>query len=142
MAIANLHEMIQASIMRKAQLQLDISLLQTQKSMAMFQQGEVQSLLASEKNAVREKFKKLFDETPEYQEQYLDYTEIPDFEEELDKVLAKNQEQLEELANWETLLSNQITTKDTELQELEGYIKSYKEMLQSNIKEDFDYGLG
>lgn len=142
MAIANLHEIIQASIVRRAQLQLDISLLQNQKSAAMFEQGEVQSLMASEKSAIRDKFKKLFEETPEYQDTYLDYTEIPEFEAELDKVLAKYNEQLEELAAWETLLSNQITVKDTELQELNAYIDSYKEMLKSNIKDDFDFGLG
>ena len=142
MAIANLHEIIQASIVRRAQLQLDISLLQNQKSAAMFEQGEVQSLMASEKSAIRDKFKKLFEETPEYQDIYLDYTEIPEFEDELDKVLAKYNEQLEELAAWETLLSNQITVKDTELQELNAYIDSYKEMLKSNIKDDFDFGLG
>lgn len=142
MAIANLHEIIQASIVRRAQLQLDISLLQNQKSAAMFEQGEVQSLMASEKSAIRDKFKKLFEETPEYQDIYLDYTEIPEFEAELDKVLAKYNEQLEELAAWETLLSNQITVKDTELQELNAYIDSYKEMLKSNIKDDFDFGLG
>ena len=137
-----LHEIIQASIVRRAQLQLDISLLQNQKSAAMFEQGEVQSLMASEKSAIRDKFKKLFEETPEYQDRYLDYTEIPEFEAELDKVLAKYNEQLEELAAWETLLSNQITVKDTELQELNAYIDSYKEMLKSNIKDDFDFGLG
>ena len=142
MAIANLHEIIQASIVRRAQLQLDISLLQNQKSAAMFSQGEVQSLMASEKSAIRDKFRKLFDETPELQEQYLDYTEIPEFEAELDKVLAKYNEQLEELSTWETLLTNQITVKDTELQELNAYIDSYKEMLKSNIKDDFDFGLG
>ena len=57
MAIANLHEIIQASIVRRAQLQLDISLLQNQKSAAMFSQGEVQSLMASEKSAIRDKFR-------------------------------------------------------------------------------------
>ena len=142
MAVANLHETIQANIARRAQLQLEICQLQTQKSLAMFEQGDIQTLLSCEKNAVREKFRKLFDETPELQEQYLDYTEIPEFEEELDKILAKNQEQLEELAAWETLLSNQITTKDAELKELEAYLKSYKEMLSNNIKEDYDFGLG
>ena len=142
MAIANLHETIQASIARKAQLQLEIELLQNRKSAAMFQQGDIQTLMAAEKNAVREKFKNLFNETPELQDQYLDYTEIPDFEAELDKVLAKNQEQLDELAAWETMLSNQITVKSTELEELDAYVKSYKEMLTSNIKDDFEFGLG
>ena len=142
MAIANLHETIQASIARKAQLQLEIGLLQSQKSAAMFEQGDIQTLMACEKNAVREKFRKLFEETPEYQEQYLDYTEIPDFEAELDKVLAKNNEQLEELAAWETIISNQITVKSTEVEELDAYLKSYKEMLSTNIKDDFEFGLG
>jgi hypothetical protein len=69
------------------------------------------SPLSSEKHSVRDYFKSLYENDPALQEQYLDYTEMPDFEAELDKVLAKNQDQLEELAAWETILHNQITAK-------------------------------
>ena len=45
MAVANLHETIQANILRKAQLQLENSRLQAQKNLATYSQADVQSLM-------------------------------------------------------------------------------------------------
>ena len=83
MAVANLHETIQSHIMRKAELQRLISELQSQKSLAIYSQTDEQSLLSSEKHSVRDYFKALYENDEELQAQYLDYTEIPDFEEEM-----------------------------------------------------------
>lgn len=141
MAEANLHEVIQASILRKAQLQLEISQLQAQKSLAISAQTDSQSLLSSQKNAIRSEFKKLFEEDPSLKEQYKDYTEIPDFEEAIDRINAKFQDEIEELNAWETSIDAQITTNSTELEELNAYMESYKSMLSSNISEDFNFGL-
>ena len=140
MAEANLHEVIQASILRKAQLQLEISELQTQKTLATYSQADLQSLLSSEKHSVRDYFKALYESDEELQTQYLDYTQIPDFEEEIDRITAKFQEELEELAAWETAIDAQITTNSAELEEVSAYLDSYKQMLSSNIQEDFKYG--
>ena len=86
MAIANLHERIQASILRRNQLNLELTELQTQKSLAVYSQADVQSLLSSEKHAVRDYFKGLYDDDEALQESYLNYTEIPDFEEQIQVV--------------------------------------------------------
>ena len=53
-----------------------------------------------------------------------------------------HQQKIDELAAWETNVDAQITTSSTELEEVNAYLDSYKQMLSSNINEDFDYGLG
>ncbi|MBE7711896.1 MAG: hypothetical protein E7Z92_07150 [Cyanobacteria bacterium SIG31] len=141
MTVANLHETIQASILRRAELQLEISELQAQKTLATYSQADLQSLLSSEKHSVRDYFKALYEGDEELQAQYLDYTQIPDFEEQIDKITAEFQEQLEELTAWETAIDAQITTNDAELKEIDAYLDSYKQMLSSNIQEDFNFGL-
>lgn len=141
MAIANLHETIQASILRRNQLNLELTELQNQKSLAIYSQADLQSLLSAEKHSVRDYFKALFEGDEALQEQYLDYTEIPDFEEEIDRITAKFQDQLDELTAWETAIDAQITTNSAELEEVNAYLESYKSMLSSNIQEDFNFGL-
>ena len=141
MAIANLHEMIQASILRRNQLNLELTEFQNQKSLAIYQQADLQSLLSAEKHSVRDYFKALYEGDETLQEEYLDYTEIPDFEEEIDRITARFQDQLDELTAWETAIDAQITTNSAELEEVEAYLSSYKEMLSSNISEDFNFGL-
>ena len=141
MGIANLHEIIESSIIRRNQLNLEISQLQAQKSLAIYSQADMNSLLSSEKNSLRSYFKDLYENDEALQEEYLNYTEIPDFEEQINRITAEFQDKLDELTAWETALDAQITTKDTESQELNAYIESYKQMLTSNIQDDFNYGL-
>ena len=144
MAIANLHETIQASIMRRNQLNLELTELQSRKSLAIYEQADVQSLLSSEKHSVRDYFKTFKQEDGSYLydgKTYLDYTEIPDFEEEIDRITAQFQDQLDELTAWETQLDAQITTNSAELEEINAYLDSYKSMLSTNIQEDFNFGL-
>ena len=43
MAIANLHETIQASILRRNQLNLELTELQSRKSLATYEQADLQS---------------------------------------------------------------------------------------------------
>lgn len=141
MAIANLHETIQASILRRNQLNLEITELQAQKTLATYSQADLQSLLSSEKHSIRDYFKALYEGDEALQEEYLNYTEIPDFEEQIDKITAQFQDQLDELTAWETAIDTQITTNSAELEEVKAYLESYKGMLSSNIQEDFNFGL-
>ena len=60
MAIANLHETIQFGILEKARLEADLLKFQTQKTLAVNSQADLQSLLSSEKHSVRDYFKNLF----------------------------------------------------------------------------------
>ncbi len=141
MTIANLHETIAASIARRNTLNLELTQLATQKSLSLYSQADLNSLMSSEKNSLRSFYKDLYKADPELQELYKDYTEIPDFEEELDKITAKFQDQLDELTAWENIIDAEITTKDAELKEINAFLESYKEMLSSNIQEDFNFGL-
>ena len=54
---------------------------------------------------------------------------------------AEFQDQLDALTAWETEIDSQITTNSAELEEVNAYIESYKQMLTSNIQEDFNFGL-
>ena len=141
MAIANLHETWLTYKTRASQLQLEISEYQLQKNLATYSQADVQSLLSSEKHSVRDYFKGLYEADPELQEKYLDYTKIPDFEEQINKITAEFQEKLDELTAWETILDTQITTASTEYEEVKAYMESTKNMLSSNVQEDFNFGL-
>lgn len=141
MSTANLHETIQASIIRRNQLNLELTEYQTQKSLATYSQADLHSLLSSQKHEVRDYFKALFEGDEALQEQYLDYTQIPDFEEEIDRITAQFQDQLDEMTAWETQVDAQITTASAELEEVNAYIQSWKSMLSSNIQEDYNYGL-
>lgn len=141
MAIANLHETIQTYKLRRNFLNLEITQLQGQKSLATYSQADVNSLKNAETNSIRGHYKELFENDPALQEKYRDYTEMPDFEAEIDKIAAKFQDQLDELTAWETILDAQITTDSAELEEVNAYLESLKSMLTSNIQEDFNFDL-
>ena len=141
MAIANLHETLLMYTMRKNQLTLEIMELQSQKQLALSSTADTNNLLSSSQAELREFYKNLYNENEEYQCNYTDYTEIPDFEEAMARITAQYQDQLDELAEWETQLNAQITTKSAEMEEINAYEESIKAMLQSNIQEDFNYGL-
>lgn len=141
MAIANLHETLMSYKLRRNQLNLEITQYQNQKSLAVYSQADANSLKSSEQHSVRDYFKNLYENDPELQAQYKDYTEIADFEEQIDKLTANYQDQLDQLTAWETVLDAQITTASAELEEVNAYMESIKSMLSSNIQEDFNYGL-
>ncbi len=141
MAIANLNETLLHYKMERNRLNLEITQLQAQKATATYSQADVQTLKSAETRALRSKFKGEFDASAELQEKYKDYTEMPDFEIELDKLTAKFQEQFDELTAWETNVDAQITTDSANLEEVNAYMESIKSMLSSNVQEDFNYGL-
>ena len=141
MAIANLHETLLTYTLRKNALAIEISELQSQKTLAAYQQADANSIKAQDEEEIRQFFRALYDENEDYQGKYKDYTQIPDFEEEMDKIAAKYNDQLAELTAWETALDNQITTDSAEMEEINAYTESIKSMLSSNIQEDFNYGL-
>lgn len=141
MAIVNLGETLKSYILRRNQLNLEISELQSKKSLATYSQADVQSLQSAETRSIRRKYKEEYDADAALQEKYKNYTEMPDFEDEIDKITAKFQDQLDELSAWEVSIDAQITTNSTELEEVKAYIDSNKSMLSSNIQEDFNFGL-
>ena len=141
MAIANLHETLLTYTMRKNALAVEISELQSQKTLAAYQQADSNSIKAQDEEEIRQFYRALYDENEDYQGKYKNYTEIPDFEEEMDKIAAKYNDQLAELTAWETALDAQITTDSAELEEVNAYMESIKSMLTNNVQSDFNYGL-
>ena len=141
MAITNLHETLISYTLEKSRLALEISELNDQKTNAVASQADMSTELSLGKTSIRTKYKKMYEENPELREKYLDYTQIPEFEEELEKLQADYKERVDELAAWETNIDNQIAIDNTKLKEIEAYEASYKSMLQSNISNDFNYGL-
>lgn len=141
MAIANLSEIIQASILRRNQLQFEVSELSTQKQLLALSQGDTNSALSSAKAALRDQYKEMFDTDPDLRDEFANYTEIPEFQEELDKLTARFQDELEQLAAQETAIDAQMTTNSAELTEINAYLQQYKQYMTSNIQEDFNFGL-
>lgn len=142
MAIANLQETWRTYTLRKNALSVEISNLQAQRTLATYQQGDSQSIKAQEEQEIREKYKALFngDEEAFKADGIKRYDDIPDFEEEMNKLTAKYNDEMAELTAWETVLENQITIDSAELEEINAYMESVKSMLSSNIQEDFSYG--
>ena len=144
MAIANLHETLLSYKLRRKrrnELNLEITQLQNQKTLATYSQADAQSLKNAQTREVKDYFKVLYEGDEELQEEYRDYTEIPDFEDEIDKLTAQFQDQFNELTAWETAIDSQLTTDSAELTEVNAYLESMKSMLSTNIQEDFNYGL-
>lgn len=141
MAIANLHETLLTYKLRRNELNLEIAQFQTQKTLATYSQADAHSLKSCKERSVRAYFKEMYENDPALKEKYTDYTQIPDFEEEIDKITAQNQDMIDELTAWETALDSQMTTASAELEEVNAYMESIKSMLSSNIQEDFNYGL-
>ena len=108
MAIANLNETLLFYKMERNRLNLEITQLQSQKSLGTYSQADIQSLKSAETRALRSKYKDEFDADAALQEKYKDYTEMPDFEAELDKLTAKFQDQFDELTAWETNIGNSV----------------------------------
>jgi iron-sulfur cluster repair protein YtfE (RIC family) len=142
MAIANLQNTLLFYAEEKARLELNISKNQAIKSLALASQGDVNLLSLAEQRSLRREYKEMYEASPELQEKYNDYTEIVEFEEELDRITAKYQDELAELVAWETAVDAQITTDSAELEEVNAYLESLKSSLSSNIQEDFNFGLG
>lgn len=140
MAIANLLETLQFYKLRKNQLNFEIIGLQSQKQLAVASTADTNSLLSHGKAELREQYREMYEESEELQLNYNVYTDIPDFEDAMNMLTARFQDELDNLANWENLLNNQITTKDTEIKEIEAYEESVKKTLGENISEDFNYG--
>lgn len=141
MAVANLHETWITYKLRANQLQKEIAEFQLQKQLAAYSQADVQSLMNAEKHSARDYFKGIHKADHELQEKYADYTQMPDFEEEMDKIAAKFSDKLDELTAWETNIDAQITTASAEYEEVKAYMESVKSMLSTNVQEDFNFGL-
>ena len=128
---------LQSHKLRENSLSLRIGELQSQKLLATYSQGDVRAIKAQEEQEVRDLYKSLYNDDEEYSGKYSDYTEIPDFQEEMDRIAAKYQDELDALNAWETQLEAEITTSSAQLEELKAYDESYKGWLTNNINNEY-----
>ena len=145
MAYVNLQDTLLFYTQEKARINLRITELQNQKSLAIYEQTDCQSLLNARKGEVRSTYAELWNEKEEYwtdECDYTDYTEIPGYEEELEKITATIQEQLDELNAWELQIDNELTTESTRREEIKATENWIKSTMTSNISNDFNFGLG
>ena len=140
MANANLHETLLSYTLRRNCLNLRITTLEKRKNVAITSQADITMLKGEHEQEVRNQYKAMFEEDPELVEKYKDYTEIPDFEEEMNMIAALYSDQTYDLTAWETMVDQEITTASAELEEVNAYIDSLKSMLSSNIQDDYGYG--
>lgn len=142
MAVASLSEIIQSYIMRRNSINLDLTRYSNQKTLSTAQTADLAAWKNSRYTALRAEYKNIF--TNQYKDvepyTYVDYTELPEYQDEISYVDSYYEAKIEDLTAWETQLDNQITTINTELSEINSYIDSFKQMLSNNIKVDYNYG--
>jgi len=141
MATAVLLETLYSYTIQKNQLTLENTMLQSRKSLVAQEQGDVNLLFNAQKGEIRDNFKELYENDPALQAKYSDYTEIPEFEEEMDKIQAELDKKLDELTNWEVQIDAQITKNSVLLEEISAYEQSFKGMYTSNIQEEYSFKL-
>lgn len=142
MAVASLNELIQSYIMRRNSINLDLTNYSSQKTLATAQTSDLAGWKNSRYNVLRSEYKNIFSTTYKDNDKYtyVDYSELPEYQDEVSYVDSYYEAKVEDLTAWETQLDNQITTINTELSEINSYIDSFKQMLSSNIKVDYNYG--
>ncbi len=142
MAVASLSEIIQSYIMRRNSINLDLTRYSNQKTLSTAQTADLAAWKNSRYTALRAEYKNIFTATYKDNESYtyVDYTELPEYQDEISYVDSYYEAKVEDLTAWETQLDNQITTINTELSEINSYIDSFKQMLSNNIKVDYNYG--
>ncbi len=142
MAVASLNEIIQSYIMRRNSINLDLTRYSNQKTLSTAQTADLASWKNARYTALRAEYKNIFTATYKDNESYtyVDYSELPEYQDEISYVDSYYEAKVEDLTAWETQLDNQITTINTELSEINSYIDSFKQMLSNNIKVDYNYG--
>lgn len=125
----------------KARREAENTRLSLEKSLAVADQADVRDIKAQKEAEAKQEYRAFFEGDEELQEKYKDYTEIPDFEDAMDKIAAEAQSQIDELTFWETQKDAQIATNSAVIEEDNAWIESLKSMITSNIQNDFNFGL-
>lgn len=142
MAVASLNEIIQSYIRRRNAINLDLTNYSNQKTLSTSQTADLAGWKNTRYQAIRTEYKNIFSMTYKNNEKYtyVDYSELPEYQDEISYVDSYYEARMEDLTAWETQLDSQITTINTELSEINSYIDSFKQMVSSNIKVDYNYG--
>ena len=143
MAEAILNETLLSYVHRRNQINTQITQLQNSKTVAASEAADLSHWKMAKYKDLRVQCKNIFSNSyigSTYS--YHDYTEIPEYTEEVEYIDCYYEGEVGEMTSWENQLENQITTLSVELQEINSYMDSYKSMLSENIKNDFNYSEG
>lgn len=143
MAEAILNETLLSYVHRRNMINTQITQMQNSKTTAAAETSDLAEWKTAKYQALRAECKNIFSSTyinSTYS--YHDYTEIPEYTEEVEYIDCYYEAEVADMTAWETQLENQITTLSVELQEINSYMDSYKSMLSSNIKNDYNYSEG
>lgn len=141
MAEAVLNETLLSYVHRRNQINTMITQYQNSKTLASYETSDLADWKTAKYQALRAECKNIFSNT--YQgSSYHDYTEIPEYTEEVEYIDCYYEAEIADMTAWETQLDNQITTLSVELTEINSFMDSYKSMLSSNIKNDYNYSEG
>lgn len=143
MAEAILNETLLSYVHRRNQINTMITQYQNSRTLAAAETADLADWKTAKYQALRAECKNIF--SVSYKDstfKYVDYTEIPEYTEEVEYIECYYEAEMDEMTAWETQLENQITTLSTELQEINSYMDSYKTMLSDNIKRDYNYAEG
>ena len=137
MSVASIQESLLTYTLRSNQLTLDVMNLQSYKELSICEQADTSNLLNLNINEIGEDFKALWESNPELQEKYIDYTEIPEYTAEMNKIQAQFEMHLNELKLQEDNYDRQMTTKNAEHEEVKSIMQSLRNTLSASIKSEF-----
>lgn len=143
MSEAILNETLLSYVHRRNQINTMITRYQNTKTLATAQTRDLADWKTAKYTALRTECKNIF--SVSYKDStfgYADYTEIPEYTEEVEYIDCYYEAEMADNTAWETQLENEITTLSTELQEINAFMDSYKTMLSDNIKNDYNYAEG
>ena len=141
MATASLNETLLSYIYRRNQINTQITQHQNSKTLAAAESADLADWKNAKYQALRTQCKNLFS-TTYVNSSYVDYTQIPEYKEEVEYINSYYEAEEEDMTNWENALENQITTLSVELSEIDSYTESFKSMLSENAKNDYNYAEG
>lgn len=143
MAEAILNETLLSYVHRRNQINTMITQYQNSRTLAVSEAADLAAWKTAKYQNLRAECKNIF--SVSYKDStfsYVDYTQIPEYQEEVEYIDCYYEAEAEAMHTWETNLENQITQLSVELQEINAYMDSYKTMLSDNIKRDYNYAEG
>ena len=142
MSEAILNETLLSYVHRRNQINTMITQYNNSKTLASSQTADLADWKNAKMSALRVECKNIFSTTYKDSKEYADYTEIPEYQEEVEYIDCYFDAETADVTAWEVQIDNQITTLSAELQEINSFMDSYKTMLSDNIKNDYNYAEG
>lgn len=141
MAESSINETLLSYVYRKNQINVQLIQFQNSKNLALGETADLADWKTAKYQSLRSEYKKIF--SLNYGDtSYVDYTQLPEYKEEIEYVDCFYESEQQDLMDWEGCLDGQMQTLTTELSEINSYVDSFKTILSENIKSEFNYAEG